>query len=50
MENRSETAGDTGRDGLVTKGHDRIFKGDWTVLYLHCGSGYMTVCTCQNTE
>jgi hypothetical protein len=35
---------------LTAKGLGGTFQGDRMVLYLDCGGGYVTVCTCQNSQ
>lgn len=38
-------------EGLITKGQEDIWETDyWTVPYLGCDHGYLTICVCQNSE
>ena len=36
--------------GGMTTENVRAFEDDRNVLYLDCGGGYMTICSCQNSQ
>lgn len=50
MEIKPTVASGWDSGGDFTEGHEGMFGGDWNILDLNCGGGYLTVYVCQNSQ